>query len=140
LKARNKARLIEDFSYKVKLCCNGREIEEEGYLDSGNMLCDPVTKRPVVLISFDVFAKLYSNINYLSAFMKNIDTKILCEGHYIKINSVGSGTSILVFTADFLEVSREEQSRRYEKVSLGLSFSGFERAFGKGILLNSEFI
>lgn len=140
LKTRNKLRLIENFSYKVKLYSNGREIEEEGYLDSGNMLRDPITSRPVVLISFDVFSKLYSEINYLNAFMKNVDTKKLCEGHYIKINSVGSGTSILVFTLDALEISQNEQSQRYEKVAVGLSFSGFERAFGKGVLLNSEFI
>lgn len=140
LKARNRARLIENFSYKVKLLFNGQEIEEEGYLDSGNMLYDPITHRPVILISFNVFSKLYSEINYLSAFLKNVDTKKLCEGHYIKINSVGSGTSILVFTVDAVEISREDTCRRYEKVSVGLSFSGFERAFGKGVLLNSEFV
>ena len=140
LKSRNRTRTIETFSYKVKLKANGKEIEEEGYLDSGNMLFDPITSRPVVLISFDVFTRIYSDINFLSAYMKKIDTEKLREGHYIKINSVGSATSILVFTAEELEISKEGFEQRYERVALGLSFSGFERAFGKGVLLNGNLL
>lgn len=138
-RARNKARLIESFSFKVKLRSNGKAVEEEGYLDSGNMLYDPITKKPIVLITYDVFCKLYDDINYLSAYLKNVDTSKLCNGHYIKINSVASGSSILVFTADELEIVGEN-SRHYKNISVGLSFSGFDKALGKRVLLHSEFV
>lgn len=140
LKARNRIRTIENFSYKVKLVAGGKEIEEEGYLDSGNMLCDPITKRPIVLISFDVFSKIYENINFLNAYMKKVDTNIMKEGHYVKINSVSSGTSILVFTADKMEISRDEEKQCFEHIAVGLSFSGFEKALGRKILLNSQMV
>ena len=139
LKHRNKLRTIENFSFRVRLHSNGKVIEEEGYLDSGNMLYDPITKKPIVLITFDVFSKLYDNINYLSAYLKNIDVSLLNRGHYVKINSVASGSSILVFTAEELEIM-DKQPRHFKNISVGLSFSGFDKAFGKSVLLHSELI
>ncbi len=139
LKIRNKARTVETFLYKIKLSSNGKTIEEEGYLDSGNMLYDPITKKPIILITFDVFTKFYEGIDYLNAYLKNVDTTLVTNGHYVKINSVASGSSILVFTADRLEIETNEH-RRFDNISVGLSFSGFDKALGRKILLHSELI
>ncbi len=139
IKYQNKIKRVRQFSFKVKLSVNDKQIEEEGFLDSGNVLYDPITQKPIILITFDIFSKLYSNINYLTAYCKQVDTKLLDNAHYVKINTVASGTSILVFTVKKVEIYEGEDKRDFENVSLGLSFSGFDKALGKKILLHREF-
>lgn len=139
-KMRLRQKHIEDFSFKVRICDNGKVIEEEGFLDSGNLLYDPITKKPVVLINFDIFKKLYENTNYLSAFLKKLDLEELANAHYIKLSTVASGTQILVFSVGKVDISGNGISREYKNMMLGLSFSGFERSFGKNILLHGEII
>ena len=112
-------------------------VYEEGYLDSGNVLYDSITKKPIILITFDVFNKLYQNINYINALTKNFDKSKVKDGHFIKINSITSGTSILVFTVDEIVLNSEKS---FKDVAVGLSFSEFDKSFGKKILLNSALI
>lgn len=128
---------IKNFCYKVKLVDNGIEVEEDGFLDSGNMLYDNITKKPVILVSFDVFHKLYSQINYSSILTKTIDKSSIKNGHYIKINSIGGGGNILVFSVDKVIVG---ENRIFKNVMVGLSLSGFEKSFGRGVLLHSELV
>ena len=139
LKYRNKARTLEDFSFKVVLFSNGNRVEEEGFLDSGNILTDPITKKPIILITFEVFSRLYQNINYINAMMKNFDTSKLKNAHYIKVSTVASGTSMLVFTIDKMTLKKGDDDQTYKNVLLGLSFSGFDKALGKKVLLNNAF-
>ena len=116
---------------------NENVIYEEGFLDSGNMLYDSITKKPIILITYDVFNKFYQNINYINAVTKNFDKSKVKDGHFVKINSIGSGTSILVFTIDEMQLGN---GKTFKDVSVGLSFSGFDKSFGKKILLHSAMI
>lgn len=128
---------IKDFCYSVTFKDNGIEIKEEGFLDSGNMLYDNITKKPMMLVSFDVFHKFYSNISFESILTKTVDKSSIKNGHYIKINSIGSGGNILVFTIDEVKVGQE---KIFKDVMVGLSLSGFEKTFGRGVLLHSELV
>lgn len=131
---------IENYSFKVKICDKGKVIEEEGFLDSGNLLYDPVTKKPVMLINFDIFKKLYEDANFLSTYLKKIDANDFSNGHYIKLSTVASGTQILVFSVGKVDISGNGIEKEYKNMMLGLSFSGFEQSFGKNILLHGELI
>lgn len=133
----HKASIIKNFTYKVILKDGQTKVEEEGFLDSGNMLYDTITKKPIILVTFEVFHKFYQDISYLSAWSKKFNESSIKNGHYIKINSVGSGTSIFVFTVDELSIG---ENKTFKNVMLGLSFSGFEKSFGKNILLHSELV
>lgn len=126
---------MKNFVYKLKIRDGEKMIEEEGYLDSGNVLYDTITKSPIVLVNFDVFSKLYKDIPYLALITKKINSSSIKNGHYIKINSIGRGTSLLVFTVDEMNV----EDKCYKNVSLGLSFSGFERSLGTNILLHCDY-
>lgn len=139
IRYQNKLRRLRQFSFKVVLHVGEKVIEEEGFLDSGNVLYDPITNKPIILITYDVFNQLYSDINYVTAYCKQVDTKKLGNAHYVKINTVASGTSILVFTAKQIEIFEGEEKRDYQNVSVGLSFSGFDKALGRKILLHREF-
>ncbi len=133
----NHHRRMSKFTYNLTFIDGDKVIREEGYLDSGNVLYDTITKKPVVLITYDVFRKFYDNISLVSLVTKEFNSSSIKNGHYIKINSVGKGTSILIFTVDQLKVEGDE--RMYKNVSLGVSFSGFEKSFGKNVLLHCDF-
>ena len=128
---------LQRFTYNVTIKDGDKVIYEEGYLDSGNVLYDTITKKPIILVTFDVFNKLYQNINYINALTKNFDKSIIKDGHFIKINGVGSGTSILVFTIDEMLINNDKS---FKDVAVGLSFSSFDKSFRKKILLNNVLI
>ena len=137
LKSVQRKNLIKTFCYQVKVKDNGKEFEEEGFLDSGNMLYDSITKKPIILVSFDVFHKLYSDVKYSDVITKNIDKTSIKNGHYVKINSLSSAKSIFVFSVDELVVGED---KKFKDVMVGLSLTGFEKSFGKGVLLHSELV
>lgn len=128
---------IAKFTFNVMLKDGDKVVYEEGYLDSGNVLYDNITKKPIILVTFEVFNKLYQNINYINALTKNFDRSLVKDGHYIKINSIGSGTNILVFTVDEVVLNSE---KCFKDVAVGLSFSQFDKSFGKKILLNNALV
>lgn len=137
VKFQQRKNIIKNFSYTIKFKDNGKEILEEGFLDSGNMLYDSITKKPVILVNFEVFKKFYDNIPLSKIITKTLDKSSIKNGHYIKINSIGSDTSLLVFTIDEMSVGEEKS---FKDVMVGLSFSGFEKSFGKKVLLHSELV
>lgn len=132
-----KSNKIKQFTFKIKIIDNGKEIEEEAYLDSGNVLRDNVTKKPIILINYDIFNRLYSEINYICAITKQYNFKDFKLGHFVPINGVTGGNKILVFCIDEMWIGEDKY---FKDVMVGLSFSGFEKNFGKNVLLNSEMI
>lgn len=125
------------FVYKVKIKDRGKVVEEEGYLDSGNVLYDAISGQPIILVNFDVFHKIYKQINLIDFLANRYDISSIKNGHYIKINSIGKGGKMLVFSVDEVVV---EGDKYFENVMLGLSFSGFEKSFGKNVLLHCDMV
>lgn len=132
----NRMQRIKSFTYSVKIKANGRVVEESGYLDSGNVLLDEITKAPIILINFEVFQRLYQDISLVSLLAKQNLTQLNCA-HYVKINSVGSGRKILAFVVDEIQLGDE---KIFKNPTLALSFSGFEKSFKANVLLNSQMI
>lgn len=133
----NHHRRMKKFTFNLTFIDGDKVIKEEGYLDSGNVLYDTITKKPIVLVTYDVFHKFYEDVSLMSLITKDFNSSSIKNGHYIKINSVGKGTSILIFTVDQLKVEGDE--RMFKNVALGVSFSGFEKSFGKNVLLHCDF-
>ena len=127
---------LKNFTFKLTLKDGDKVVEEEGYLDSGNVLYDNLTNKPIVLVNFEVFQKFYSDVSYFNARLQKINFSSIKNAHYIKINGIGKGTSMLVFTVDELMI----EDKYFKNVSLGLSFSGFEKSFGKNILLHCDYV
>ena len=134
IKYQQKKFLLKKYTYNVILKDEDKVVYEEGYLDSGNVLYDTITKKPIILITFDVFHKFYSNINYINAFTKNYDKSKIKDGHFVRINNIGSNSNILVFRIDELQVGND---KCIKDALVGLTFSGFDKSFGRKVLLNS---
>lgn len=136
----NKKKNITDFNFDVVLINKGKVVKDKGFLDSGNLLYDPITSKPIVLINFKIFEKLFQNIELNELLLHKIDCEKLNKAHYIKFDTVGKSGSMLVFDIDKLLVKNENLSKISENVSLGLSLSGFEKSFGGNVLLHSAVV
>lgn len=135
IKIINKRKVVDNFRTKVRIIDGEKSVEECGYLDSGNLLYDPVSSKPIALITHEVFSKLYGG-DFISMFLKKVDEKKLKYGHYISVNSAVKGGKMLVFMVDKIFVG--EENREFDNVFLGLSFSGFDKAMHSGVLLHSS--
>ena len=124
------------FTFVLGGGCNGKEIKENGYLDSGNVLIDVITKQPIILINFEVFRQIYGDISLIKLISKSIDKKIN-GAHYIKLNSIGSGSNVLAFVVDEIVLNNQQS---FKNPTLALTFSGFEKSFKANVLLNSQMI
>ena len=137
LRLRQRQAIIDKFTYSVTLKNKGEEFRLEGFLDSGNMLYDTITKKPIMLVDFDVFHKLYGDIPYFKVLTKTFDENLVKNGHYIKVNSLSAGARMFVFSVDEAKIGED---RLVVEPMLGLSLSGFEKSFGRGVLLHSELV
>ena len=137
IKALKRKRIIDSFTADVVIINGEKKVQEKGYIDTGNLLYDPITSKPICLITHKVFERLYSGSDLVTIFLKRIDESRLKNGHYISVNSAITGGKMLVFDVDEMVVIFENNEKVIKDFSLGLSFSGFEKAMHSGVLLHS---
>ena len=135
-----KKRVIDSFTCSVQIKCKDKIVEEVGYFDSGNVLYDPVTSEPIVLISKQVFEKIVGE-DYLYFMLKKEKAKKLPYGHFVNVGSAVANGQMLVFMADKLTISEKGQhSKIYKNTLLGLSLSDFSKSLNSGVLLHSALV
>lgn len=135
----HKKKNIKDFQYSVRLFFNGKEFDEKGYFDSGNLLYDNISHCPIILISKQVFEKLVGQ-NYYEFVLKNQNPKeILKNCHYIPASTSLSNGKMLVFELEnFQLIDKKNQIKEFKSQFVGLSFANFEKNFNSGLLLHSS--
>lgn len=139
-KAYNKKKTIQSFKYFVRLYFNGNHIDETGYFDSGNILYDNITNKPIILISPIVFEKLTGQ-NYYEFLLKEKSMDFLKNCHYIPASTSMSQGKMLVFEVEKVEIlSKNNEIKEHKNIFVGLSFANFEKAFDSGLLLHSSLI
>lgn len=117
----NKRKEIEKFCLEVKLLNEGKTCECKGFLDTGNLLSDPITNKPVNLISYKLFRELF-NVDIADILTKKIDMKNLKFAHYINLGTVADSSKVLAFEIDKIVVGEKEQ----EKPVLALCLKNFK--------------
>lgn len=136
----SKRKTIKEFQYCVRLFYNGKEVDEVAYFDSGNILYDNITNRPIVLISPSVFEKLTGK-NYFEFVLKETSTTCLKNCHYVPASTAMSQGKMLVFEVDKLQIIvKNKEVKEHKNIFLGLSFADFERSFNSQLLLHSTLI
>jgi len=140
-KSYNKRKTMQNFKYCVRLFYNGNIVDETGYFDSGNILYDTITNKPIILISPSVFEKLTGK-NYYEFVLKETSPKNLLKNcHYIPASTSMSQGKMLVFELDKLQIiSKTNKVKEFDNLFLGLSFADFEKSFNSGLLLHSTLI
>ena len=134
----SKKRVLDSFTCSVQIKCKGKTVEEIGYFDTGNVLYDPVTSAPIVLISKSVFEKLVGE-DYLFFMLKKEKAKKLPYGHFVNVGSAVANGEMLVFMAEKLTISEKGQHAKiFKNTLLGLSMADFSKSLNSGVLLHSS--
>ena len=117
------------YYYDVVLTINGKEHFVRGYLDSGNKLYDNVDGKPVVVLSFTAFCKIFKGFPFQKLLLSNVNTDDLTGAHYIRVDSVGATQNMLVFDGDGISVSGQEIKVDKQNVRIGVSTKNFGGEF-----------
>ena len=100
-------RTINNFLYDIVIKFNNICIKSKGYLDSGNILFDPQSQKPIVLVNFKLFEKINKDFSIQNLLTKNLNG--LKNGHYIEVKTATSIDKILVFSVDSLEIFQNDK-------------------------------
>lgn len=134
-KAIKKRGVNAKFEYKVKLSHLDKEIFLQGFLDSGNLLVDKQSLKPISIICFSAFKKLLnlSNQDFLLGKYK------LNNSRLVYVDTIISKDKILVFEAD-LKIDVEGKIKIKQNALIGLSCRNFKNFFNCEVLLNSQIL
>lgn len=129
-----------NFIYEAIIINNGKKVKINAFLDSGNTLIDPVSKKPVIIISYPLFNKLY-NLPLEQIIMKKVTSENIKNSHYISFDTVGKSSCMLVFEIEEIKILiSKAQVRSIENVLLGLSFANISKIFYCDALLHPDYV
>ncbi len=131
LRSINRRKAIENFCFEVKLENEGKEWSFKGFLDTGNLLFDPVTQRPVSLVSYKVFQKLF-DVDLAEILANKFDKSDIKLAHFIPLGTVTNSGKVLAFEIDKIVVGDKE----VEKPILALCLKNFKNY---EMILNNSF-
>ena len=111
----------------VVLRFHGRECKIRGFADTGNQLIDPITKKPVSVVTQEVWDKLLDQTDH---------------GMYrlIPYKSVGMPHGLMAaIQIDSLIIIEGTSKKTYEKPMIALTKQPFAGLFSYSILLHSDY-
>ncbi len=128
---------LNTFIYNTILRNNDKELELNAYFDTGNTLIDKKTGKPVFIITYKNFYKLFDLT--LEKIVQGKVQENLKDAHYIDVGSVGKTSKMLVFCIDEIEIIQNENKYKISKPMLALSYQNLEQKLNCGMILNSNF-
>ncbi len=109
------------------LYLNGRCSHIRGFADTGNQLVDPISRKPVSIISKDAWMELIDETE-----------SPLCR--LIPYKSVGNPNGLIVAVQiDYMVILEGENSRIYEQPMIAITEQPFTGIFHYSILLHSDY-
>lgn len=130
----NKQKLAK-FKYKTTIITSNKSFEFTGFMDSGNLLVDPLTLKPVIIIGIGAFKEIF-----------NLKSQDIISGNYkinnsrwIDITSATKSSKMLVFEVDEVEIYFQEKMQ-IKNAILGVALKNFKQQFNSDLLLNFGFI
>lgn len=117
----SKRRMVQKVCCDVTIEVDEKKISCKGFLDTGNLLVDPLTERPVSIIGLKLFKEIFGENCLMKLLTKNVDAKNFKLGHYISLDTVAKSEEVLAFEIDKISIDGKEN----EKAILALSFKNF---------------
>ena len=136
--AYEKRKLFGTFVFKAEIKNNGKTIEFDVFLDSGNTLTDPISLKPVMIVDYSLFRKIF-DLPLEKILMKKIGKEDISGSHYIDFGTVGNGGKMLVFEVESVVLRAGEKETEIKSPAVGLTFSKLQKSFNCEGLIGVEF-
>lgn len=128
-------RMLQNFCYDIQINHKDKKVICKAFLDSGNLLVDPNTNKPVSLVNFKIFSKLFGDSVKLEELIVGRWKPCGTNAYYIPFNTLNCEAKILVFEVDEIKIDGKLE----RNVEFGLSLKNFTDAFGSDVILNNAF-
>ena len=118
---------LSPFLRKVKILIDGRALEFDAFIDSGNKLVDIKTGLPVVVLSITALFKYFSKEEIeLLMLMKGKGT-IFKNVHYCDYNTIsGEAKKMVVFDADKIVINDGKSEYTTNRFVVGITYKKFK--------------
>ncbi|MDD3862911.1 MAG: sigma-E processing peptidase SpoIIGA, partial [Clostridia bacterium] len=131
--------LNANFTYKTILLANNKSLKIFAFLDTGNTLMDPLTGKPVNIITYNNFNKIYSDVPLHKILLGQIPEN-LKNAHYIDVGSIAKKTKMLIFEIDCINIKQKEGWKNLKDICVALSFANFDEKLSCGLLLHPKIL
>lgn len=120
-----------DIFYDIEIYIEGKQIEAKAMVDTGNMLKEPITNTPVIIVEhtllYEVIPKQILNniddilIGNFDSIDEEIKQKYLSKLKFIPFSSIGKTNGMLLgIKADKLIIRNDEETKEIEKIILAI--------------------
>ncbi|MEI3357070.1 MAG: sigma-E processing peptidase SpoIIGA [Clostridia bacterium] len=121
----------KDLFCEMEICINNKKIETKTMVDTGNMLKEPITNTPVVVVEhmllYECIPKeILNNLeNIIGGDFSNISEKIkneyISKLKLIPFSSLGKQNGMLIgIKPDYIKIKTEEKENKIENVIIGI--------------------
>ena len=116
---------------KIKFKLNGKEVETKAMIDTGNLVKEPITNTPVIIVEssllYDVLPKeILNNLDNilggnLDEIPEEIQNEYIAKLRCIPFTSLGKQNGMLVgIKVEEVEIENEEESKLSNNVIIGI--------------------
>ena len=121
----------KDMYCKIKFKLNGKEVETKAMIDTGNLVKEPITNTPVIIVEssllYDVLPKeILNNLDNilggnLDEIPEEIQNEYIAKLRCIPFTSLGKQNGMLVgIKVEEVEIENEEESKLSNNVIIGI--------------------
>ncbi len=130
-----KQKRVSKFVYEVTFKLNDKFVKANGFLDSGNKLCDQSSLKPVTLINFDLFKQL-TNAKISDVLLKKYERLPLKNIHEVELKSLAKSSKIMVFEIDNIVI---DDKLKIDNALIGLSVVDFKDNLDADCILSPDY-
>jgi hypothetical protein len=123
--------------YDVRLKQGSKEVYAKAFLDTGNMLVDNETGKPIIMVNYNIFESLCDNINPTDLILGKLENMPLKNCKYMNtMGANGKSGKILLFEADELKIFLDKSVNIIPSAMLGLALIKYRDVLEYSVLLN----
>lgn len=138
IKILGRKKLVGDFIFQGEILNNGKNAKFDVFLDSGNTLFDPIFNKPVLIVEFSVFSKVF-DVPFEKVIARKISETEIENSHYIDYGTAAGKGKMLVCEVENFSIAYEGKTTEFKNVAVGLSFAKFQKCYDCRALMGAEF-
>ena len=105
---------IKDLLCELEIVVNNKKVKMKGYIDSGNTLKDPISKKPVIIVEKEVMQEIV-DVNKLVGGDENLKIRL------IPFKSIGKQNGMLIgIRPEYVKIKYNENQIITKKVIIGI--------------------